>query len=270
MTYLDAALNLDSMYQQHAAEVPSRYLFLARMANAISKVNNAVTDETVGNLRVLSTKVQSWAQTNQESLTQEELSKLTWFSNLLLQAHDAFVLTLSMGVPVEDVFSTPAENFDQVLESLQGYNQSAKQLDAFALDAPRKLDNCGNIFPFVEYVDGKLRMYAQHPDVDNEDTLIKGYALCTSMQVLAEHSLSVINLIDRLPQASALFIPVLEGITKVLDQKYNGPFAVVFRSAPMYNKSEIPFRYTQKNVSKGEIKTGTFTDKLAQIKVFTV
>lgn len=270
MTYLDAALNLDSMYQKYASEVPSRYLFLAKMANAISKVENVVTDETVGNLRVLSTKVQSWAQTNQESLTQEEMSRLTWFSNLLLQAHDAFVLTLSMGIPVEEVFNTPADNFDQVMESLQGYNQSAKQLDAFTLDAPRKLDNCGNIFPYVEYVDGQLKLYAQHPDVDNEDTLIKGYAICTSQQVLIDHSMSVIKLIDRLPQANALFVPVLEGITKVLDQKYTGPFAVVFRSAPMYNKSEIPFRYTQKNVSKGEIKTGTFTDKLAQIKVFTV
>lgn len=270
MTYLDAALNLDSMYQKFSLEVPSRHLFLAKMANAISKVDNAVTDETVSNLRVLSTKIQSWTQNNQDTLSQDELSKLTWLSNLLLQAHDAFVLTLSMGVPVEEVFNAPTEDFNQVMESLQDYNQSAKQIDAFTLDLPRKLENCGNIFPYAEYVDGKLRMYAQHPDVDNEDTLVRGYAICTSQQVLISYSNSVMQLLDRLPNASALFVPVLQGISKVLDQDYNGPFAIVFKTSPMYNKSNLPFKYSPKNVTFGELKTGTFTDKLAQIKVFTV
>lgn len=270
MTYLYAAQNLDKLFAESGFS--SRYLYLAKMCNAISKVTNTVTLDTVGNIRILVSHVQSWMQSKIKDLSPAEQSNLVEFISILSSLYDAFVLTLEKNQSIEYVFSEDnTSSFSEMFEILQDFNKESIEVDANFLESLYTPVNNGNLFFQAAYdVNNRLKIYAPNINTDNSRTILQGYLLVSTYSELLIACKQLIELSEQNPNLNHIFSPLLISFNQVIEKPAVGPFIVIFRSSELYKKQNLPFNYTVKNVTNGEMKTGFYTDIQAKVKVFIV
>lgn len=273
MTYLTAAQNLESMYAEACKKAPiSRYMYLARMASAISKKDGKVTEESVGNLRVLASKIQSWMRMSEDEISEEDSAKLITLISLLSALFDCFQLTLQAGAEIEDVFGQDdgCESFEQALNTLNEFRESSDTKD-FDLDSLGKDQNMGNLLPVADYVDGQLHVYPPHPLADNLATAFDGYYIATNLQSMIDFVGNMIHIAETDASQFELAKTIALAAWKVV-QKKPSEGIIVFASCVKLDKKKFPFKYVQpRSKPEGGVICGSYTDKLSKrIKLFVV
>lgn len=273
MTYLDAARNLESMYVEACKKAPvSRYMYLARMASAISKKDGRVTEESVNNLRVLASKIQSWMRMSEADLSEDDSAKLITLISLLSSLFDCFQITLQTGAAVEEVFgeNDNCDSFDQVLNILNDFKDSSDTQE-FDIQALGEDQNMGNLLPVADYVGGQLHVYPPHPLADNLATAFDGYYIATNLQSLLDFTGNMIQVAESNPDQFELAKSIALAAWKVA-QKQPSEAILIFESCVKIDRKTLPFKYVRPR-SKAEdgVICGSYTDKLSKrVKLFVV